>query len=99
MADNSDICFLSNFTSPQFTYKQTLTAGILTFLLYTIFTALCATIFVLYQRRRGHFKITLQTNFNAGGDMPFSLLVSTITSQWTWASNLLGAVTAGYQVY
>ena len=36
--------------------------------------------------------------FNAGGEMSMSLLTSTIISQWTWASNLLGSTTVGIQV-
>jgi Na+/proline symporter len=93
-----DNCNLKNVTTPQFTQKESLLTGNLSFLAYIIFTVCCSLGFVKYKRKKSMTKDTLQTTFNAGGEMSMSLLASTIVSQWTWAANLLGSVTAGVQV-
>lgn len=93
-----EICHSENFTAPKFTQKQVLLTANMTFLIYTIFTLILAFAFRLIQYRQLKGKITLQTTFNAGGDMTISLLASTIVSQWTWAASLMQSTTVGTQV-
>ena len=91
---------MKDYCSPQnislrFTNQQTSLAANLTFIVYTLFVMACASCFVVFNKRKLR---TLQMKFNAGGEMSMSLLTSTIVSQWTWASNLLGSTTVGIQV-
>lgn len=93
-----DSCHSRNFTAPKFTQTQPLLTANMTFLVYTVLTLLVALGFRIYQNRHVKGKITLQTLFNAGGNMTISLLASTIVSQWTWAASLLQSTTVGTQV-
>lgn len=58
----------------------------------------CGTAFVVYKRKFAKIRESLQVTFNAGGDAPMALLACTVACQCTWATNLLGVVTAGVQV-
>lgn len=94
----ADSCHNGNFTSPEFTERQVLLTANMTFLIYTIGACILA---FAYKMREHHLlkgKVTLQTKFNAGGNMTISLLASTIVSQWTWAASLLQSTTVGTEV-
>lgn len=92
-----DKCYPSN-SSFKFMTQQTRLAANLSIVVYTLYVVVVASGYILYRKKIKKTKETLQATFNADGQMPMSLLASTIVSQWTWATNLLGSATAGVQV-
>lgn len=80
----------------------------LIFLAYTVFTLICAYFFRFRDKVGSFFYIilheflisidfqdTLTTQFNAGGNIPISILSSAIICQWTWAATLLQSTSVG----
>lgn len=84
--------------SYSFTTEQPRLTANITFILYTLFAMGCGTAFIIYKRKFAKIRESLQVTFNAGGDVPMALLACTVACQCTWATNLLGVVTAGVQV-